>query len=439
MLPRRSEFDFPWRQTADDTESRGMPRPELAGKDGDAALRDTGDSVGRIGRATGSAAGTPGPADALEERVRAQLDRLDASGLHRSLDEPRGIDLCSNDYLGFARDPRIRSRFARAVESLGVGSTGSRLLRGHRAAFRLIEERFARFKGTPGALYFGSGWAANLGVLSTFLGEGDLVFSDSLNHASLIDGMRLSKARRVIYPHCDVDALGRLLESEPCSGQRFVVTESLFSMDGDIAPLRAIASLRSNHDFALVIDEAHGVGMYGESGSGLIEETGCADSVFLSVNSAGKALGVTGAFVCGPHWAIDYLIQAARPFVFSTAPPPAAADALDEALHLLAMEAHRRKRVRALARHLREQLGLDADDSPIVPLIIGDSRAAVEVARRLGEAGFDARAVRPPTVPEGTARLRVSLNAGLTADDVSRFAGKLRSILEECDLCLGSS
>lgn len=402
-------------------------------------MRETGDSIGRIGRATGSAACKAGSANALEERIRSQLDQLGTSGLRRSLEEPRGIDLCSNDYLGFARDPRIRSRFARAVESLGVGSTGSRLLRGHREAFRLIEERFARFKGTPSALYFGSGWAANLGVLSTFLAEGDLVFSDALNHASLIDGMRLSKARRVIYPHCDVDALGRLLESEPCSGQRFVVTESLFSMDGDIAPLRAITGLHSSHDFALVIDEAHAVGMYGESGSGLLEETGAADSVFLSVNSAGKALGVTGAFVCGPQWAIDYLIQAARPFVFSTAPPPAAAEALDEALDLLAREPERREQVRALAKLLREQLGLNPDDSPIVPLIIGDSRAAVEVARRLGESGFDARAIRPPTVPEGTARLRLSLNAGLTADDVSRFAGDLRSILEECDLCLGYS
>ena len=380
-----------------------------------------------------------GSVDALEERIRSQLDQLGTSGLRRSLEVPRGIDLCSNDYLGFARDPRVRSRFARAVEALGVGSTGSRLLRGHREAFRSIEERFARFKGTPSSLYFGSGWAANLGVLSTFLADGDVVFSDSLNHASLIDGMRLSKACRVIYPHCDVDALGRLLESEPCSGQRFVVTESLFSMDGDRAPLQAIAGLRSNHDFALVIDEAHAIGMYGDSGSGLIEETGSADSVFLSVNSAGKALGVTGAFVCGPHWAIDYLIQAARPFVFSTAPPPAAAEALDEALDLLAKEPQRRTRVRALAKLLREQLGLGTDDSPIVPLTIGDSRVAVEVARRLGESGFDARAVRPPTVPEGTARLRVSLNADLTAEDISRFVRQLQSILEEFDLCLGYS
>lgn len=402
-------------------------------------MRETGDSVSRIGQATGSAACKAGSADALEKRVRSQLDQLRASGLRRSLEEPRGIDLCSNDYLGFARDPRIRSRFARAVESLGVGSTGSRLLRGHREAFRRIEERFARFKGTADSLYFGSGWAANLGVLSTFLADGDVVFSDSLNHASLIDGMRLSKARRVIYPHCDADSLGRLLEGEPCSGQRFVVTESLFSMDGDIAPLQAIAGLRSSHDFALVVDEAHAVGMYGESRSGLIEETGSANSVFLSVNSAGKALGVTGAFVCGPHWAIDYLIQAARPFVFSTAPPPAAAEALDEALDLLAMEPHRHTRVRALAKLLRKQLGLRADDSPIAPLIIGDSRVAVDVARRLGESGFDARAVRPPTVPEGTARLRVSLNAGLTADDVSRFAHQLQSILKELDLCLGYS
>lgn len=401
-------------------------------------MRETGDPLGRIGRATGSAACTSRCSDALEARVRTRLDQLEASGLRRSLEEPRGIDLCSNDYLGFARHPRIRGRFARAVELLGVGSTGSRLLRGHRESFRRIEERFARFKGAPSALYFGSGWAANLGVLTTFLTDGDLVFSDSLNHASLIDGMRLSKARRIIYPHCDANALARLLESEPCSGERFVVTESLFSMDGDAAPLRAIADLRSSHDFSLVVDEAHAVGTYGESGSGLIEEVDCADDVFLSVNSAGKALGVTGAFVCGPEWAIDYTIQTARPFVFSTAPPPAVAEALDEALELIAEEPWRREQIRALAALLRERLGMDSDDSPIVPLVIGDSRAAVAVAHRLGESGFDARAVRPPTVPEGTARLRVSLNADLTADDVSRFARHLQSILEECNLCLGS-
>lgn len=370
----------------------------------------------------------------LEGRVRARLDRLESIGLKRTLQVPGGIDLCSNDYLGLAGHPRIRRRFSEAAESLGVGSTGSRLLRGHRPAFRAVEERFARFKGSPDALFLGSGWAANLGVLTTFLNDGDLVFSDALNHASLIDGMRLSKARRVVYPHCDADTLSELLESEPCVGQRFVVTESLFSMDGDIAPLRQYAELQARHEFELIVDEAHAVGVYGATGSGLIEETGCQQSVFLSVNSAGKALGACGAFVCGPAWAVDYLIQAARPFVFSTAPPPAVAEAIDEALELLEESPGTRERVRELAASLRQVLGLPPGDSPIIPIILGSNETATRAARRMQESGFDVRAIRPPTVPEGTARLRVSLNAKLQAGDTLEFASRLKSILGEAGL-----
>ena len=367
---------------------------------------------------------------ALEQRVRAQLAALQDQSLLRSLERPAGLDLCSNDYLGLARHPRMRRRLAEAVQSLGVGSTGSRLLRGHRAAFEAVEERFARLKGTPAALYLGSGWAANLGVLSTFPTSEDLIFSDELNHASLIDGMRLSKARHVVYPHCDCDALSQLLESEPCSGQRFVVTESLFSMDGDIAPLQRLGELQAAHGFALVVDEAHAVGVYGRHGSGLIEETGCGGGVFLSINSAGKALGVSGAFVCGPSWAIQLLVQSARPFVFSTAPPPALAEAIDEALDLLRDEPERRVRVLAYGTLLRESLDLAPSNAPIVPLIIGPSAATVQVAASLRAEGYDVRAIRPPTVPAGTARLRVSLNADLSRAELAGVAGSIQRALE---------
>lgn len=365
----------------------------------------------------------------LERRVRTLLSQIESKGLKRSLRDPCGLDLSSNDYLGMAGHPRLRLRFSEAAESLGVGSTGSRLLRGHRPSFHAVEKRFARLKGTEGALFLGSGWAANLGVLSAFPGEGDIVFSDELNHASLIDGMRLSRARRIVFPHCDVRALTDLLESEPCPGQRFLVTESLFSMDGDIAPLQRYAALQAQHDLALIVDEAHATGIYGASGSGLIEETGCQESVFVSVNSAGKALGVSGAFVCGPQWAIDYLIHAARPFVFSTAPPPAVAEAIDESLQLLGESSAERDRVRDHGACLRQALDLPAGDSPIVPIVLGDNAIASTAASLLNEAGFDVRAIRPPTVPEGTARLRVSLNAKLETDDVLRFASKLRQVL----------
>ena len=374
------------------------------------------------------------PDGKLEARTRARLGDLDSRGLKRSLEEPAGIDLCSNDYLALAQHPRIRRRFAEAAERLGVGSTGSRLLRGHRAAFRLVEERFARLKKTQSALFFGSGWAANLGVLSTFPQQGDVIFSDALNHASLIDGMKLSKARHVVFPHCDDLALARLIGSNPCKGQRFVVTESLFSMDGDRAPLGRYAALRERCDFALIVDEAHAVGVFGQQGSGLIEQTGCEDGVFLSINSAGKALGVSGAFVCGPDWATDYLIQAARSFVYSTAPPPAVAEALSESLDMLPETASQRLMIRALGAELRNQLNMRMASSPIVPVIVGDSEKAVEISRRLREKGFDVRAVRPPTVPEGTARLRISINASVTSDDVLKLSVCLREILEEFGL-----
>lgn len=375
----------------------------------------------------------------LRGRVQAKLRRLESQGLKRSLQEPSGIDLCSNDYLGMAAEPRVRQRFADAAQRMGVGSTGSRLLRGHRESFRAIEERFARLKRAPGALFLGSGWAANLGVLTAFPGEGDVVFSDELNHASLIDGMRLSRARRVVFPHRDPAALAALLESERCPGQRFVVTESLFSMDGDIAPLGQYAKLRERHDFALIVDEAHAVGVYGAAGSGLVEEARCQQSVFLSVNSAGKALGASGAFVCGPEWAIDFLIQAARPFVFSTAPPPAVAEAIDEALNVLEESSWRRERVREYGTLLRNALGMTPGDSPIVPIVLGGNEVATRTAGLLRDSGFDVRAIRPPTVPDGTARLRISLNAKLERDDLDRFADQLRAILAGMGACQESS
>ena len=369
----------------------------------------------------------------LEKRFQARLSKLETAGLKRTLEEPAGIDLCSNDYLGLASHPRIRRRFAAAAEETGVGSTGSRLLRGHRAAFGAVEERFARFKGTPAALFFGSGWAANLGVLASFLSEGDVVFSDELNHASLIDGMRLSKAHRVVYPHCDPGALESRLEAVPCSGHRFVVTESLFSMDGDIAPLERFAALQRTHGFSLIVDEAHAIGVYGARGGGLLEQLGCGPETFLSVNSAAKALGVCGAFVCGPKWAIDYLVQAARPFVFSTAPPPPVAAAIDEALNLLEESEERRRRVRSLGEALRAALDIGPGDSPIIPLILGSNDRAVRTAARLREAGFDVRAIRPPTVPAGTARLRISLNASLTQEQLDRFSHRLKAILGDSE------
>jgi 8-amino-7-oxononanoate synthase len=361
---------------------------------------------------------TPRLSVRLAARLSERLRAIEAQGLRRTLRPPSGIDLCSNDYLGLAEHPHLKRRMADAVIAEGVGSTGSRLLRGERSGFARVEEKFARFKGAERSLYFSSGYLANLAVLTTFPEAGDVIFSDEWNHASLIDGARLSRARRVVFPHNDAKALEQLLREDTGEGQKFIVVESLFSMDGDQAPLAEYAALCRAAGAELIVDEAHAVGVYGECGRGL------AGDAFVSINTAGKALGVSGAFVAGPADAIEYLIQRARPFIFSTAPPPAVAAALEASLEVMADEPERRERLLARARYLRERLGL-AGDSPIIPIIVGENERAVAVARELQEAGFDVRAIRPPTVPAGTARLRVTVNQGLSEELLDRFVGVL--------------
>jgi len=390
----------------------------------------------------------------LRERVRARLGDLEENGLLRTLRPPAGADLSSNDSLGLAGDPRIRDAMIAAVACDGVGSTGSRLLRGERERFTALEARFARFKGTERSLYFSSGYLANIAVMTTFAEGDDVIVSDERNHASLIDGIRLSPAQREIIAHNDVAAVRRALRVgarragdsqrageagraggvEGAPGERFLVVESLFSMDGDEAPLAEYAEICAATGAHLIVDEAHAVGVYGERGSGLIEAHGIADRVFLSINTAGKALGVAGAFVAGPAWAIDYLIQRARPFIFSTAPPPALASALAASLDIIEGEPQRRARLREISEKLRVRLlkaGIQAGagTSHIIPIVIGDNDAAVAIAEAMQADGFDVRAIRPPSVPPGTARLRVSVNVNLTDDLIDRFVVVLESAL----------
>jgi 8-amino-7-oxononanoate synthase len=317
-------------------------------------------------------------------------------------------------------------------------------LRGERECFDAVERRFARFKRTDRALYFAAGYLANIAVLATLPEEGDVIFSDERNHASLIDGTRLSRARTVVFPHNDPAALQRQLTGTNSSGVRFIVVESLFSMDGDMAPLTEYAAMARETGAVLVVDEAHAVGIYGERGSGLIEAIGVDNEVCLSINTAGKALGVSGAFVAGPAWAIEYLVQRARPFVFSTAPPPALADALDASLTVVEEEPDRRERLTVRSRDLRSRLAAAGVDVPagvsqIIPIVIGDNDRALAVAGVLQEKGFDVRAIRPPSVPPGTARLRVSVNAGLSEAVLDRFVHVLAAALRELGLCAASS
>lgn len=370
----------------------------------------------------------------LETRIRKRLESLELNGLSRKLMPPAGIDLSSNDYLQFSCHPKLKARMSAAIMEEGCGSTGSRLLRGDRRCFSAIEQRFANFKGTEAALYFSSGYAANLAVLSSFLEDGDVVFFDRLNHASLIDGMKMGKARKIIFSHNDPSALQHYFDTVTTAGQRFLAVESLFSMDGDIAPLKEYAAMCRNAGAALIVDEAHAIGVYGEHGAGLIEAAGISDDVFLSINPAGKALGLAGAFVAGPAWAIDYLVQHARTFIFSTAPPPAMAAALEAALDLIAEAPELRFRLHVLTESLRKLLadqGLEVarDGSQIIPVVLGENVRAVNVAHALQADGFDVRAVRPPAVPAGTARLRISVNTALDEAILGRFAQSLDTAL----------
>jgi 8-amino-7-oxononanoate synthase len=380
----------------------------------------------------------------LETRVRARLADLGARGLLRSLKPPSGIDLCSNDYLNLSAHPQLTARFIEGVAREGCGSTGSRLLRGERECFEAIERRFARFKRTDQALYFATGYLANVAVLTTLAEDGDVIFSDARNHASLIDGARLSRARTVVFPHNDPLTLHRLVTDTRTAGARFIAVESLFSMDGDMAPLAEYAAIAQSTGAALVVDEAHAVGIYGDRGSGLIESLDLRNAVCVSINTAGKALGVSGAFVAGPSWAIEYLVQRARPFVFSTAPTPAVADALDASLTIVEEEPERRERLRARSVFLRARLaatGIEIPDgmSHILPILIGDNDAAVAVATVLQDEGFDVRAIRPPSVPVGTARLRITVNAALTEATLDRFVDVLAAALKEMGLCSAAS
>ena len=350
----------------------------------------------------------PSESSPLHRRIAGELDELRRAQLFRTLDHPAGIPLSSNDYLGLASDPRLAAETIRAIREGGrVGSTGSRLLAGNSKGWERAEEEFAAFAGTEAALFFSSGYAANSGLLSALAQAGDLVFSDSLNHASLIDGMRLSGARKVIYPHGDLAHLEEALarhRREP--GAKLIVTESLFSMDGDLAPLGELAALARKYGAELIVDEAHAVGVFGPEGRGLAADAGIAGELLAVVHTCGKALGSAGAFVCSSREVKQYLVNHARTFVFSTAAPPYLAQQVRAAVGLArGMEAER-EHLKTIATALRDGLraeGFDigASASQIVPLMAGANEAAPGLAGRLCAGGVAVRAGRAPDRPGG--------------------------------------
>lgn len=354
------------------------------------------------------------------QELRGRLDELEGHGLRRRLIRPAGLDFSSNDYLGLSRRRALAREVARHLdEGAATGAPASRLLRGHTELHERFEARWAAFKGCEAALLFPSGWQANVGLLSAVIGPRDRVLSDRLNHASLIDGLRLSRCSKVIYPHLDLESVERKLATPWPGGRTFLLTESLFSMDGDVAPLGDFARLCARYGAELIVDDAHATGLWGERGSGLVEHFGIADRVLASLGTGGKALGCAGGLVAGPRLLIDFLVNQSRSFIFSTAVSPLVVLGLDAALSVVEAEPDLRARPHRLADRLRGRLaeaGWSTLNStgPIVPVIVGGNAEAVAAAETLQRAGFDVRAIRPPTVAPGTARLRVSVHSDHT-------------------------
>jgi 8-amino-7-oxononanoate synthase len=384
------------------------------------------------------------PVDGLAGFVD-QLAELDARQLRRqrrvveSVNGPRlrvdgreVLAFCSNDYLGLAQHPALIEAAQQAAAEYGVGATASPLVCGHQTPHELLEQELAEFAGRPRALYFGSGYVANVGLVPALVGRGDAVFCDALNHACLIDGTRLSGAERHIYPHNDVATLAVQLAAS--SGRRkLVVTDAVFSMDGDIAPLAELLALCEKHGAWLMIDDAHGFGVLGEHGRGSAAHFGLQSPRLIYMATLGKAAGVSGAFVAGEDAVVEWLLQRARSYIFATATPAMVAQAVRAALKVVARDDWRREHLAKLIARLRQgTTGLPwrhvESPTAIQPLIIGENAGAMAAMAALQEQGLWVPAIRPPTVPEGTARLRISLSALHTEADIDRLIDALHRV-----------
>lgn len=386
----------------------------------------------------------------LTEALKLELERRRAEHLYRArctLDSPQGPEMtldghrfltfCSNDYLGLAADPRLVEAIQRGADRYGAGSGAAHLVTGHLRPHHALEEELAEFVGRPRALLFSTGYMANLGVISALLGPGDNVWEDRLNHASLIDGGLISRARFQRYAHGDVAALARRLEYPQDGKRTLVVTDGVFSMDGDLAPLPQLARTTADMGASLLVDDAHGLGVLGAGGRGSLEHFGLGmDRVPVLVGTLGKAFGTFGAFVAGDESLVETLIQQARSYIYTTAPPPALAEATRTSLQIVREESWRRDRLRELVQRFRRgavQLGLPlmASQTPIQPLLAGSAARAVRWSQRLKERGILVTAIRPPTVPEGSARLRITFSAAHHEAQVDRLLGALEMLQAE--------
>ncbi len=373
--------------------------------------------------------------------LEATLEELRRTGLLRELrvvDSPPGprvrldgrddvLLLCSNDYLGLADHPAVRAAAAEAAERWGASAGSSRLVSGNLMAHEHLEAELAAFKGTDACLLFGSGYLANTGVVAALAGPGEVLLSDALNHASIVDGCRLAAAETIVYDHADLDSLAAGLSR---AGRRpaTIVTDAVFSMDGDLAPLAGIAELARRHGARVIVDEAHATGVVGSGGRGLVTALGLEHEVDVVLGTLSKALGSYGAFAACDARTRTFLVNRARTLIYSTGLPPPAVGAAREALRIVREEPGRMRRLHANARELRAALGAEPGDMPIVPLMVGDPHAAMDLCERALRRGVFAQAIRPPTVPDGTSRLRLVARADHTAAELREAAGVLAGL-----------
>ena len=384
--------------------------------------------------------------DPLHE-LRTRLADLDTAGLRRRrrvvttacapdtrlADRPEPlVAFCANDYLGLAAEPALADAAIAGTRRWGVGSGASHLVSGHYAAHDALEARLAAFVGMDDALYFCTGYMANIGVMPALVGRGDAIFADKVNHASLVDGALLSRAELIRYPHCDLAALEARLAASTAP-RKLIVTDAVFSMDGDIAPLPELLALAEAHQAWLLVDDAHGFGVLGPQGRGSLAHFGLASPRLLYMGTLGKAAGVAGAFVAGQRDVIQWLLSTCRSYIFTTGAPPLLAHTLLTALDLIEHGDDRRTHLGALIERFKAGLHLTRwqrlpSDTPIQPVVIGDNHETLAVSRALDAEGLWVPAIRPPTVPKGAARLRITLSAAHTVDQVDRLVATLNRL-----------
>lgn len=383
----------------------------------------------------------------LNIKLKAALDARKVKHLYRSrkvLESPQSVEpvidgkkvlsFCSNDYLGLANHPDVIKSFKQAVDNYGVGSGSAHLVSGHSVEHHLLEEELANFMGTERALLFSTGYMANLGVVSALCDRHSEVFEDKLNHASLLDAALLSRAKRFRFPHLDVNNLEKRLNNSG-SDNRFIISDGVFSMDGDLAPMESLVALANKHNATLMIDDAHGIGVLGEKGKGIIEHFGLeSKQVPVLIGTLGKAFGTAGAFVAGSDELIETLIQKSRSYIFTTAMPAAVAAATRTSLQLVEKETWRREKLNNLIRQFRSgatELGLNLMDSmtAIQPVVFGSSEQTLALSEKLLEKNILISAIRPPTVAEGTSRLRITFSATHTEEQVNKLLTVLSEVI----------